>query len=96
MRNEVIIDGIRLTRDQVNRAAVAIGEPEEVVFKAGDIVRQHGLPRLVLDGWLSETVRNAIDGQPQTSPSRVRVTDGEMTWSVPRSTLTKITSLKEV
>ncbi len=84
MRNETTIDGVRLTRGQVERA---LEELNKQAFRAGDLVSVCGTRMFVVGGMIGARAA-ALYG---TLPSGyVRVTDGLDTTTVAEKELVLI------
>ena len=88
-RNTVTIDGMTLTREQVERASVILDAP---VFKPGDIVRDNetGNQYVVCQPWVLEYDNILDDGE------EVCLTDGTNQMCVSVWMLTRVSHLEDV
>ncbi len=66
MRNSVVVNGVSLTREQIEQAIKELNKPEPVVHKRGDVVRHasHNVNYLVVSR--RDIVRLADDVQKNT------------------------------
>jgi hypothetical protein len=95
----VKVDGIVLTKTQVEKAYQELNAPAEQLFP-GDIVERDDFLRnfqgkrfLVLGGRLDEIFDKKYSFSPRGS-DEVRLTDGKSTWTVNRSKVRKVGYLK--
>jgi len=88
MRDSVVVEGVRLAREVVEKATEELNTPEPLKFKAGNVVRCSYLTGtlVVIGGGLEQIVAKEYGH----SCGFLRVTDGERTWIVNPSQLTLV------
>lgn len=96
MRNDVTINGVTLSRAQIEQAVKMLNEPEHQKFEQGDIVSWVGQSGLFLVLERDISIRLSQSHKTEIFPSTVRVTDGHFSYTPQRSVLTRVYSLSSL